>query len=233
MPNMALPNLGQTPKPLQFSGGAPGSGAQVAGYNSAMQNLNSALKLSGQTTNAQQMQLTDQLNQNQGNVAQNLAQRGLGNTTVSQTMAQAPIKTFNQGMAQVGDLNAQRQMGAYGNLAQAAMQGGQAISQMGQPYAQSGFAQGLQQQQMAQANMQGAVAHQNQMGTDFGQQANQMQQYQNLLASQQPQQPLYYQGSGAGVNGDQMGGGANAQQQSMAELYPWLAGDSNFAQSAE
>lgn len=147
----AAPAMGAAMKPPtlpQFNSNAPGGGPQVQGVNSGLQYLQQAANLSGQTTNAQQQQLGHQLQNNQANVQQNLTNRGLGNTTVSQTMAQAPLQTYNTGMAQVGDLNAQRQMGAYGNLANAAMQGGTGITNTAQPYAQTNFTQQKMQQMM-------------------------------------------------------------------------------------
>lgn len=219
-------NTAAAAKPLQFGAGAPGSAPQVNGYNSALQDLNKSLQLSGQTTSAQQMQLGQQLQQNQAGVAQNMASRGLGNTTVSQTMAQAPLNTYNMGMANVQNLDAQRQMSAYGNLAQMSAQGGQAISQMQQPYSQSQYANGIMNQQQAAANMQAGVAHQNSMGMQpFGQQQQQQQPMAQQQQAMQPQQPLYYQGPGASAN---LGGGANSMgtdQAALAAQYSFLMGD--------
>lgn len=166
-----------------FGAGGPGGGQQAQGYNFGLQNLQKALGVSNQTTQGQQMQLGQQLQQNQANVQQNMASRGLGNTTVSQTMAQAPLQTYNLGMAQVGDLNAQRQMSAYGNLAQAAMQGGNQISQLAQPYAQTNFT-AAKMAQMAGPSRTYSPA----MPSDFMQgqpQAQQAGQYQNLMAAAQ------------------------------------------------
>lgn len=145
MPGIIAPAAAGMPKPAMtnFTSGAPGSGAQIGGYNAAVQNLGNALKLSGQTTQAGQMQLGQQLQQNQANVAQNLTNRGLGNTTVAQTMQQAPLQTYNTGMAQLNDLSALRQMGAYGNLANMQAQGGQQITNTAQPYAQTLFTKNL------------------------------------------------------------------------------------------
>lgn len=139
------------PQPFQFSSGAPGGGAMTAGYNNAMQNLNKSLAASQQTTSAQQMQLGQQLQQNQGQVQQSLANRGLGNTTVANTMQQAPMQTYNQGMAQVQNQGAMRSMQGYDALANAAMQGGSQISQYAAPYAQSQYIQQQQQQQQQNA----------------------------------------------------------------------------------
>jgi hypothetical protein len=147
-----MPAMGAKPpaqmQPQQFTSNSPGGGAQVAGVNSGLQYLNKAAQLSGQTTQAQQQQLGTQLQQNQANVAQNMTNKGLGNTSISQTMAQAPLQSYNLGMAQVGDLGAQRQMQAYGNLANASAQGGSAITGTAQPYAQTNFTQQKMQQLM-------------------------------------------------------------------------------------
>lgn len=124
---------------LQFGGGAPGGQPQTQGYNYALQQLQKSLGASNNANQAGQMQLQQQLQQNQGSVAQNLASRGLGNTTVAQTMQQAPLQTFNMGMAHLNDQNALRQMQGYQNLAQMGAQGGNAVAQTNQPYAQSQF----------------------------------------------------------------------------------------------
>lgn len=191
-----------------FSSGTPGGGAQTGGYNYALQNLQAALKASGNTTQAQQMQLGQQLQQNQANVQQNLASRGLGNTTISQTMAQAPLQTYNLGMAQVGDLNALRQMSAYQNLAQMAGQGGNAISQLNQPYAQTSFMQRMMQgMQRPQSSYSPAIP------SDFSQQQPQAQQ------QMQPQPQLYY-GPGQAGTGQAM----SPDQAALAQQYQFLMG---------
>lgn len=222
------PSPTAAPKPMSFNSNAPGAGAQVAGTNFAMQNLQKAAGLSGDTTNFQQQQLGQQLQNNQSNIQQNLTNRGLGNTTIADTMQQAPLQTYNMGMAQVGDLSAQRQMQAYGNLANAAMQGGNSITNTAQPYAQSNYANQLSQAQqlmnLKNSSMQGGVAAQNQMGNQPMGQQPQMQGQQ----VGQDQGSLYYQGPGAPSN---LGGGQTADQTAMANMYPWLAGNSNFAQS--
>lgn len=232
MPGAVAPPQSAAPKPMSFTSNAPGSGAQVAGTNFAMQNLNKALQASNNTTQFQQDQLQQQLQNNQANVAQNLTNRGLGNTTISQTMAQAPLQTYNMGMAQVGDLNAMRQMQAYGNLANAAMQGGNAITGTAQPYAQTQYANQLSQAQqlmnLRNASMQQGVAAQNMMGNKpFGQQSPQAQVPSGQMVGQD-QGSLYYQGPGAPSN---LGGGQTAEQTAMANLMPWLAGNANYAQA--
>jgi hypothetical protein len=124
---------------FRFNSNAPGGGAQVGGYNAAIQALNKSLQASQNTTNAQSMQLSQQLQNNQGRLSQSLASRGLGNTTIANTMQQAPLQTYNLGQAQVGDLNAMRQMQGYDNLAGMLAQGGNAITGTAQPYAQTNF----------------------------------------------------------------------------------------------
>lgn len=148
------------PKPAttQFNANTPGGGAQLSGINSGLQNLQNALKLSGNTTQAGQMQLGQQLQQNQAGIAQNMASRGLGNSSISQTMAQAPLQTYNLGMAQLGDLGAMRGMSAFGNLANAQMQGGNQVSQLAQPYAQTDFTQQKMQQMGQQQQVQQAAS---------------------------------------------------------------------------
>jgi hypothetical protein len=147
------------PKPFQFNSGAPGSGAQVGGYNNAMAQLQNSLNASKNTTSSQQMQLGQQLQNNQSQIGQSLTNRGLGNTTVANTMQQAPLQTYNMGMAQVGNQDALRQMSAYNNLAQMSAQGGQQISQMAQPYAQSQYQMNMLQNMQ---NMQPTINTQSQ-----------------------------------------------------------------------
>src|SRR6202012_4440847 len=198
-----------TPPTLpQFTSSAPGGGAQVSGINSGLQYLQQAAHLSGQTTQAQQMQLGKQLQQKQANVAQNMTNRGLGNTTVSQTIAQAPLQSYSLGMAQVGDLSAQRQMQAYGNLANASAQGGSAITNTAQPYAQTNFT-AAKMQQMAGPKQ----TYSPTIPSDFQQsQAANPSQYQNLMNQQNWQQNGYQANAGTQpVNAP--------QQQQMQQMY--------------
>jgi len=171
--------------------GMSGPGSQsfqpaTAGYNFGLQNLSKAAQLSGQTTQGQQLALGNQLNQQLGGLNQSLTSRGLGNTTVANTMQQAPLQSYNLGMAQVGDLSAMRQMQAYQNLANYAGQGGSQISQFAQPYAQTNFTQDMIRKMTA-----GQPQYSPQLPTDFG-------------GGQQPQmgagqgQPLYQEPGMAG-----------------------------------
>jgi hypothetical protein len=203
------------PQPFQFGSNSPGTGAQTGGYNQALGDLNKSLQSSQQTTQAGQMQLGQQLQQNQANVGQNLTNRGLGNTTMANTMQQAPQQTYNLGMAQLSDLGNMRQMGAYNNLANMTAQGGNAITQTAQPYAQSNFMKqqmGQGQQQIPNAppaptmGMGGAMGGPGGAAGGGGQQGPMnMSNYQNLMNMQQ-------YGSGGGYLGPGQAGSLNPNQ---------------------
>lgn len=143
IPGAPSPALNQANKQVAggqfFGAGGPGGAQQAQGYNYGLQNLQQALNASNNTTSGQMMQLQQQLGQNQGSIQQNLASRGLGNSSVGATLGQAPLQTYNLAASQVQNQGALRQMQAYQNLAQGAMQGGQNISQLAQPYAQTNF----------------------------------------------------------------------------------------------
>ena len=204
------------PKPFQFNSSTPGGGAQTAGYNNAMQQLGNSLNASQNTTQAGQMQLQNQLQQNQSGIQQNLTNRGLGNTTVANTMQQLPQQTYNLGMAQLSDLGNMRQMSAYQNLANMSAQGGNAISGMNQPYAQTQYMQNMMRQQQPQIpnapaaptmGQGGGLGQQMAMGGgQQGQGGNNVlgsgmnyNQYQNLMNQMQP--TYFGPGSPAGLAG--------------------------------
>lgn len=190
---MAAPKAGAAaPKPPANPNGAPqlatptmnyGNPQQAAltpaaqGYNGALSSLQNSLNASNNTTSGAQMQLGQQLQQNQGQVAQNLTNRGLGNTTVAQTMQQAPLQTYNQGMANVANQGAERQMSAYGSLANMQAQGGQGLANIISPYAQSQYQQNYQQQQgitpMQQQQTANNQAYQQSLANVFQQMNNQ------------------------------------------------------------
>ncbi len=113
-----MPNVG--PPPTTTAGG----------YGNALSNLNSALKLSQGSDSSQLMQAQQGLQQNQGKVQQGLINAGLGNTTVAQTMQQAPLQTYNQQVAGIQNNLANQQIGILGQGAGLQAQGGQANQQM-------------------------------------------------------------------------------------------------------
>lgn len=127
-----------------------GQGNVNAGYMGAMQNLQNAQNLNNQTTSAGQMQLGQQLQQNQSKTQQGLINSGLGNTTVAQTMQQAPLQTYNMGMANLQNQQALRGMGVDQEMAGMTQQAGNTIGGM-QNQGYLAALQGLQQNQNVQA----------------------------------------------------------------------------------
>lgn len=123
-------NQGQDQAAANIQPGMTNTPAQQ-GYTSALSNLQNSLNLAGNTTSGQQMALGQQLQQNQGQVQQGLINSGLGNSTIAQTMQQAPLQTYNQGMLNAQNQGALLQMGAYNNLANMAAQGGMNLNQAG------------------------------------------------------------------------------------------------------
>lgn len=134
-------------------------GAQTAqgGYNNAITTLKDALQNTQGIYSGQQMQAGQQLKQNEGAVQQNLTNKGLGNTTVSQTMAQAPLQTYNQAMLNIANSQAQAQNGQLDQLAGVYSGGGQALGGLqNQTNAQYANQQLGQSGQQTQANIAGS-----------------------------------------------------------------------------
>jgi hypothetical protein len=192
-----------------FSSPAPGAQPAVQGYNAALQNLNGALKLSGDTTSAQQMALGTQLQQQQGQVQQHMTNKGLGNTTVAENMQLAPTYAYNQGMAQLSNMDAMRGMGALGNIANMSAQGGENLAKMDQPYQQSQYGMGLQQALgNQQAIRQGAAGMNGAPGTTgLNSLQPQAQQAAMMGSMMQPQAGGYWQGPTAGQTSSLGGSG--------------------------
>lgn len=115
---MGLPSFGQP--------------ADVAaqGYNSAIGSLQKSLKANQGSNSSQLMQAQQQLQQNQGKVQQGLINSGLGNTTVAQTMQQAPLDTYNRDVAGINNNLQMQQMKGYENLGQMQGQGGMDIAKL-------------------------------------------------------------------------------------------------------
>lgn len=135
------------------------------GYNSALASAGNALTASQNTTSGENMQLGNTLQQQQSGISQNLANRGLGNTTVAATAAQAPMQAYNTAMANVANQGAIRTMSADQNIAGLQAQSGQA------------YANNQQQGGQAQGNIMNQYAMQNQQ--------NQMNLYNQSLANAQ------------------------------------------------
>lgn len=136
------------PNPTQ--GGAPNINAGLsnssAGYNNALGSLNQSMKLLQGSDSSQLMQAQQGLAQNQGRVQQGLINSGLGNTSVAQTMQQAPLQTYNNQVAGIQNNLAQQQAGVLEHGA--GIQAGQA--QQAQQYQQ--FLMQMMQQQQAQTD---------------------------------------------------------------------------------
>lgn len=137
-----------------FASNAPGSAPQTSGYNAAQANLLNSLQGTQNLYAGQQQQAGQQLQQNQGRVQQNSINSGLGNTSVAQTLQQAPQQTYNNAMLNIAGAQNQAQSQAYGQLAGVQAQGGQAASNYAAPFAQSQYVQ-QQQQQAANKQYQG------------------------------------------------------------------------------
>lgn len=172
--NMAgiAPPTGASPAPAtNTAGGAPGlpGGTQFApatqaqaGYGSAISSLNSALQNSNNIYSGAQAQLGQQLQQNQGQVQQNTVNQGLGNSTVAQTMQQAPLQTYNQGMLNLANAQQQANTQQYDQLANTYSGAGSTEAQLQAQQAQLISAYNSLPQQ--QANK---VQNSNQMGQGF------------------------------------------------------------------
>jgi hypothetical protein len=132
--------------------GMESQGPLTAGYNAALQNLMGGFDMSGQAMQGQQKLLRQQYQNQLGDLQQQMTNRGLGGTSIAQTMQQGPMRTYNQGMADLSNQNALRQMQMLQAMAGMQAQGGQQQSQMMAPYAQSLFAQQLGNQQQGQGN---------------------------------------------------------------------------------
>jgi len=150
-----MPKAGQISSTAFLQPSGPGAESMQPlsqGYNAAMTNLNQALQLSGNTVSGQMKQLRQQYQNQLGLLNQNLINKGLGNTTLSQTMAQAPLRSYNLAANEVQNTSAMRQMQMLQALAGMQSQGGTALSGMMAPYAQSQWMQNQQQSTQNQQN---------------------------------------------------------------------------------
>lgn len=107
--------LGSYMAAMPMQQGIQGKTPQAAiqgGYGSAIASLQNALNSNQQAYTGLQNQAQQQLQQNQGAVQQNLVNSGLGNTTVAQTMQQAPLQTYNNALLNIMG----QQQGAAANI---------------------------------------------------------------------------------------------------------------------
>jgi hypothetical protein len=101
-----------------------------SGYNNALMNLQQAMNSQNQTYGVAQNQAQQQLQQNQGKVQQGLINSGLGNTTVAQTMQQAPLQTYNNALANLASGQAGAESKIYGQAAGMQAQEGGALASL-------------------------------------------------------------------------------------------------------
>jgi hypothetical protein len=135
-PAMNIPGLNQQQQALQgyqnlanqanVKNLGSAMGSLTGGYNAALGSENAATAMNAGTTSGQLMGLQQQLQQQTGQINQNLINRGLGNTTVAATAPQAAQQTYNQGVANVQNEQALRQMQIQQQLAGLQAGGGQA-----------------------------------------------------------------------------------------------------------
>lgn len=102
----------------------------TAGYNNALGSLNKSMKSITGSDSSQMMGAQQQLQQNQGRVQQGLINSGLGNTTVAQTMQQAPLQTYNTAVQGIQNNTQHQQMQGYDQLASQQAQGGMSLANL-------------------------------------------------------------------------------------------------------
>lgn len=135
--------------PLAGLGTGSGTlGTSQTGYNSALGSLNKSLGLLQGSDSSQLMAAQQGLQQNQGKVQQGLINSGLGNTTVAQTMQQAPLQTYNQQVAGIKNNLANQEVGVLGAGAGLQAQGGNNLANLMMSLQQQ--QQGMQQQAINQ-----------------------------------------------------------------------------------
>lgn len=120
MPAPLVPSAPPSTATPTSSNGALGNAGQA--YDIAMNRLNRSLKLGQNTTSGEMTQAQQQLQQNQGRVQQGLINSGLNNTTVAQTMQQAPLQTYNQAIENIQNHGALNQQQVLGQQSQTALQ---------------------------------------------------------------------------------------------------------------
>lgn len=121
-----VPGMGGGSSPVQ--GGTAGALAEL--QNALNSNSNA---YQGLENTAQQ-----QYQQNAGQVQQNLVNQGLGNTTVADTMAQAPMQTYNNALLNLTGQQQGQAANIYGQAAGVQQQGGDLMAQLASALQQPG-----------------------------------------------------------------------------------------------
>lgn len=114
---------------MAIGGMSKQSGGPLDNLANAAQQATGALKQgvaqSQQTTSGEMGQLQQTMKQQQGQVQQGVINRGLGNTSVANTLAQVPMNTYNLASANVQNQGSDRLAQLYAQLAQLKLQGGE------------------------------------------------------------------------------------------------------------
>lgn len=110
--------------------GGPGGSALAGGYKNALGNLSNSMKMLRGSDSSQLMGAQQELQQNQGKVQQGLINSGLGNTTVAQTMQQAPLQTYNNQVAGINNTMNKELAGVQGQAAGLDATGGNQMAQL-------------------------------------------------------------------------------------------------------
>lgn len=105
-----------------------GLGVLTGGFNNANGYISQALNNTNNMGNTARQQVADQYQNNKGQVAQDSASRGLGNTTIRDSMNSMAQRTFNQADNSIAEQVANQQNQLYGQQAQLATQGAGAVS---------------------------------------------------------------------------------------------------------
>lgn len=108
---------------------SPGA-ALTGGTNNALGSLNQAMKLLQGSDQSQLNAAQQGLQQNQGKVQQGAINAGLGNTSVAQTLQQAPLQTYNNQVTGINNSLNQAQAGVLGQGAGLQAQGGNQMAQL-------------------------------------------------------------------------------------------------------
>lgn len=101
-----------------------------AGTMGAMGSLQNALTSNANAYGGLQNQAQQQYQQNEGQVQQNLANAGLGNTTVAQNMQQAPMQTLNNALLNITGQQQGQAANIYGNMSGVQQGGGNALANL-------------------------------------------------------------------------------------------------------
>ena len=119
-----------------------GSSPVQSGEAGSLAELQNALNSNANAYQGLENTAQQQYQQNAGQVQQNLVNQGLGNTTVADTMAQAPLQTYNNALLNLVGQQQGQAANIYGQAANTQQQGGDLMQQLAaalqQPYAQAG-----------------------------------------------------------------------------------------------